>query len=83
MKAIVKRVALSIPLQLEEIDISTSQELEDRYGLEIPCCWLAGRKRRSTGCVRRNCAESWLEGRERLDRVLPFPPVLPFLPISP
>ncbi len=44
MKAIVNRVAQSIPLQLEEIDISTSQELEDRYGLEIPVLLVGGKK---------------------------------------
>jgi glutaredoxin len=44
MKAVVKRVAQSIPLQLEEIDISTSRELEDRYGLEIPVLLVEGKK---------------------------------------
>jgi len=44
MKAVVKRVAQSVPLQLEEIDISTSRELEDRYGLEIPVLLVEGKK---------------------------------------
>jgi thiol-disulfide isomerase/thioredoxin len=44
MKAVVKRVAQSVPLQLEEIDISTSRELEDRYGLDIPVLLVEGKK---------------------------------------
>ena len=44
MKAVVTRVAQSVPLQLEEIDISTSRELEDRYGLEIPVLLVEGKK---------------------------------------
>jgi glutaredoxin len=44
MKAVVNRVAQSIPLQLEEIDISASRDLEERYGLEIPVLLVEGRK---------------------------------------
>jgi hypothetical protein len=44
MKEVVRRVAQSVPLQLEEIDISTSAELEERYGLEIPVLLVAGKK---------------------------------------
>jgi thiol-disulfide isomerase/thioredoxin len=44
MKAVIARVAQTTPLQLEEIDISTSRELEDRYGLEIPVLLVAGKK---------------------------------------
>ena len=44
MKDVVKRVAQSVPLQLEEVDISTSRELEDRYGLEIPVLLVEGKK---------------------------------------
>ncbi len=44
MKDVVRRVAQSVPLQLEEIDISTSCELEDRYGLEIPVLLVEGKK---------------------------------------
>jgi len=44
MKAVVTRVAQSIPLKLEEIDISTSAELEERYGLEIPVLMVEGKK---------------------------------------
>jgi hypothetical protein len=44
MKAIVQRVASTIPLALQEIDISTDSELEQLYGLEIPVLFVAGKK---------------------------------------
>ena len=44
MKALVQHVASTIPLSLEEIDISTDSELEQLYGLEIPVLFVAGRK---------------------------------------
>jgi glutaredoxin len=44
MKAIVQRVALSTPLAIEEVDISTDAELERLYGLEIPVLFVAGKK---------------------------------------
>ena len=44
MKAVIQRVAQSNPLQLEEVDISTSADLEERYGLEIPVLMVDGRK---------------------------------------
>ena len=44
MKAVIRRVAQSSPLQLEEIDISTSADLEERYGLEIPVLMVEGKK---------------------------------------
>jgi glutaredoxin len=57
MKAIVGRVASTIPLTLEEIDISTDAELERLYGLEIPVLFVAGKKvakyRVSEGDLRR------------------------------
>jgi hypothetical protein len=59
MKAVVQRVAQSIPLQLEEIDISTSSELEERYGLEIPVLMVEGKK-----------AAKYRIGEEELRRVL-------------
>jgi glutaredoxin len=59
MKAVVNRVAESIPLQLEEIDISTSRELEERYGLEIPVLMVEGKK-----------AAKYRVGEEELRRVL-------------
>jgi glutaredoxin len=44
MKDVVKRVAQSIPLQLEEVDISGSRDLEEKYGLEIPVLLVDGKK---------------------------------------
>jgi hypothetical protein len=57
MKAVVRHVALSIPLTIEEIDISGSPQLEQLYGLEIPVLIVAGKKaakyRVSEGDLRR------------------------------
>jgi hypothetical protein len=57
MKAVVLQVASSIPLAIEEIDISTNPELEQLYGLEIPVLFVAGKKvakyRVSEGDLRR------------------------------
>jgi len=44
MKAVVETVARSIPLSLEEVDISTDASLEARYGLEIPVLLVDGQK---------------------------------------
>ena len=44
MKAIVHRVSASVPLALEEIDISGSTELEQSYGVEIPVLLVEGKK---------------------------------------
>jgi hypothetical protein len=44
MKTVIRRVGQSIPLQLEEIDISTSPDLEEQYGLEIPVLLVEGKK---------------------------------------
>jgi glutaredoxin len=44
MKAVVARVAVTIPLSLHEIDISTDPALESSYGLEIPVLVIDGRK---------------------------------------
>lgn len=44
MKAVVERVARTLPLTIQEIDISTDPELERRYGLEIPVLLIDGRK---------------------------------------
>jgi hypothetical protein len=59
MKAVVGRVAQTIPLSLEEIDISTDPELETRYGLEIPVLLVEGKK-----------AAKYRIGEEELARVL-------------
>ena len=44
MKAVVARVARSVPLSLEEIDISADPALDERYGVEIPVLFVNGRK---------------------------------------
>ena len=44
MKAIVKNVSRTIPLSVEEIDISTDAALEAEYGLEIPVLLVDGKK---------------------------------------
>ena len=44
MKAVVKNVARTIPLTLEEIDISADAALEAQYGLEIPVLMIGGKK---------------------------------------
>jgi len=46
MKAVVQRVidAAEAPATVEEIDISTDADLEERYGLEIPVLLIDGRK---------------------------------------
>ncbi len=44
MKAVVRTVSQSVPLSLEEIDISTDPGLEARYGLEIPVLMVEGKK---------------------------------------
>ena len=44
MKAVVRRVSASVPISLEEIDISGDTELERVYGLEIPVLLADGKK---------------------------------------
>jgi glutaredoxin len=44
MKAAVERVARTVPLALEVIDISSDPELEAAYGLEIPVLLVNGKK---------------------------------------
>jgi glutaredoxin len=44
MKAVVHTVARSIPISLEEVDISTDPALEARYGVEIPVLLVDGKK---------------------------------------
>jgi glutaredoxin len=44
MKAVVQRAARSVPLTIEEIDISHDAELDERYGLEIPVLMVNGKK---------------------------------------
>jgi len=59
MKAVVQTVGRTIPLSLQEIDISTDEALEARYGLEIPVLVVNGKK-----------AAKYRIGEEELRRVL-------------
>jgi glutaredoxin len=44
MKAVVQNVAGTIPLSLEDIDIYGDDELEERYGLEVPVLFVEGER---------------------------------------
>jgi glutaredoxin len=44
MKAIVAHVARTMPIDLQEVDVSASAELEALYGLEIPVLMIDGKK---------------------------------------
>jgi hypothetical protein len=44
MKAVIAKVARTIPVTLEEVDISTDADLEARYGPEIPVLLVNGLK---------------------------------------
>ena len=44
MKDVVRRVSASVPLALEEVDISDNAELERLYGLEIPVLMAEGKR---------------------------------------
>ena len=59
MKTVINRVAQSTPLHLDEIDISSRADLEERYGLEIPVLFVAGKK-----------AAKYRIGEEELRRLL-------------
>lgn len=44
MKSLVERVGLSIPIAVQEIDISGDEQLESLYGLEVPVLMVEGEK---------------------------------------
>jgi hypothetical protein len=44
MKDVVRRVAASVPLTLEEIDVDGAPELREQYGHEVPVLFIDGRK---------------------------------------
>ncbi|HWO40965.1 MAG TPA: glutaredoxin family protein [Candidatus Eisenbacteria bacterium] len=44
MKAVVLGVAERYPLQLREIDVDASAELQQQYGAEVPVLFINGRK---------------------------------------
>jgi hypothetical protein len=44
MKAVVRRVAGEIPLVVEEVDVDSANELQAKYGHEVPVLLINGRK---------------------------------------
>ncbi|HEX6435792.1 MAG TPA: glutaredoxin family protein [Candidatus Binatia bacterium] len=44
MKTVIRRVAESTPLELDEIDIDGSAGLKQKYGEEVPVLFINGRK---------------------------------------
>jgi glutaredoxin len=62
MKDLVRKVATAIPLTLEDIDIFGDDELEARYGLEIPVLFVDG-TRVANGRIREEDLRRALAGR--------------------
>ena len=44
MKAIIREVALTIPLDLEVIDVDASAELREKFGNDVPVLFVDGKK---------------------------------------
>jgi hypothetical protein len=44
MKAVIRLVAVKVPLELEEIDIDSSAQLKELYNDEVPVLFIDGRK---------------------------------------
>jgi glutaredoxin len=44
MKAVIRQVASGVGLQVEEIDVDTSPELQELYGNEVPVLFIDDRK---------------------------------------
>jgi glutaredoxin len=44
MKAVVERVSRSVPLTIQEVDISGDPALEADFGIEIPVLFIDGKK---------------------------------------
>ncbi|MEX0806234.1 MAG: glutaredoxin family protein [Candidatus Binatia bacterium] len=44
MKATLREMAKKIPLDLEEIDVDGTCELQEKYGAEVPVLFVDGRK---------------------------------------
>ena len=59
MKAVVAKVARTIPLSIAEVDISTDAALEAQCGLEIPVLTVDGKK-----------AAKYRVGEEELRKIL-------------
>ena len=44
MKGVVKQVAGQLPLEIEEIDVDSAPDLQEKYGNEVPVLFINGRK---------------------------------------
>jgi glutaredoxin len=44
MKAVIYQVGAKVAVQLAEIDVDTSTELQEKYGSEVPVLFIDGRK---------------------------------------
>ena len=44
MKGVVRQVAGQLPLEMEEIDVDGSADLQEKYGNEVPLLFINGRK---------------------------------------
>jgi thiol-disulfide isomerase/thioredoxin len=44
MKAVIDRVARTVPVALEVVDVSSNPQLDARYGVEIPLLFVEGTK---------------------------------------
>jgi hypothetical protein len=44
MKEVIRRVAGELALDMEEIDVDSEPELQQRYGNEVPVLFIDGRK---------------------------------------
>jgi glutaredoxin len=44
MKGVVKQVAGRLPLEMEEIDVDSAPDLQEKYGNEVPVLFINGRK---------------------------------------
>lgn len=44
MKAVIRQVASSVLVRVQEIDVDSSSELQELYGNEVPVLFIDGRK---------------------------------------
>ena len=44
MKGVVRQVAGRLPLEMEEIDVDSAPDLQEKYGNEVPVLFINGRK---------------------------------------
>ena len=44
MKGVVRQVAGRLPLEIEEVDVDSAPDLQEKYGNEVPVLFINGRK---------------------------------------